>query len=293
VEIEYRNGLRDRGVITFLGGKQEFIRLGEMDDVDMMIMQHSAVTEKDGTLAAGSYGSNGFSAKLVKYIGKAAHAGGEPHLGINALNAASLGLQAVAMQRETFQDKDSIRVHPIITKGGNLVNVVPEDVRIETYIRGNNVPAIVDADFKVCRAFRAGGDAVGAQTVIVDLPGYMPMHLDDGITQVAYDNIVEVIGDKDKVRFYDPHSTGSLDAGDVSQIMPVAHMSFKCVEGVFHSSNFEIPDKETAYITPAKVMAMAAIDLLYDGAAKALEVKANFKPQMTKDEYLRVWGKLE
>ena len=44
VELEYRNRLREEGKIAFLGGKQEFIRLGAMDDVDVMVMQHTQST---------------------------------------------------------------------------------------------------------------------------------------------------------------------------------------------------------------------------------------------------------
>ena len=118
VEIEYRNSLRNDGKIHFLGGKQEFIKLGAMDDIDAMVMQHTTVPKGDGVLATCGGGSNGFVGKLIRYVGKEAHSGGAPHLGINALNAANLGLAAVAMQRETFKDEDHIRVHPIITKGG-------------------------------------------------------------------------------------------------------------------------------------------------------------------------------
>ena len=43
VEVTYRNRLREEGRLWFLGGKQEFIRLGEFDDIDISVMQHSAV----------------------------------------------------------------------------------------------------------------------------------------------------------------------------------------------------------------------------------------------------------
>ena len=76
----------------------------------------------------GSHSNNGFVSKVIRYKGLAAHAAGAPHLGVNALNAASLGLSALAYQRETFRDDDHVRIHPIITKGGNLVNVVPDEV---------------------------------------------------------------------------------------------------------------------------------------------------------------------
>lgn len=86
--------------------------------------------------AAGlSPSSNGPMAKNIRFIGGAAHAGMAPERGINALNDAQLALNAIHAQRETFREEDCVRVHPIITKGGHLVIVVPSDVRMETYVR--------------------------------------------------------------------------------------------------------------------------------------------------------------
>ena len=140
VEITYRNKLREEGKLWFLSGKQEFIRLGEFDDIDISVMQHSAVAAP-GFRAGATSVCNGFTVKLINYKGKAAHAGAAPYDGVNALNAAMLGLMAIHAQRETFRDEDHIRVHPIITKGGDIVNIVPADVRLESYVRGSNTDA--------------------------------------------------------------------------------------------------------------------------------------------------------
>lgn len=291
VEIEYRNSLREQGKIHFLGGKQEFVRLGVMDDIDMMVMQHTANTV-DGVKASCGGRSNGFVGKLIRYIGKEAHAGGAPHLGINALNAANIGLAAVAAQRETFKDEDHIRVHPIMTKGGDLVNVVPADVRLETYVRGAKVDAILDASFKVSRAFKAGGDAVGAQTVITDLPGYLPLINNYPLFDIMYENLKELVTEE-HAQYEGAGMSGSTDAGDISHLMPTVHASIGGASGIFHSESFEIEDKELAYVIAAKAMAMTVIDLLADGAEKALAVKESFKPTMTKETYLRDWGHLD
>ena len=294
VEIEYRNELKKAGKIWFLGGKQEFVKLGVFDDIDIMIMQHTSTFDGTGVKGVCGGTGNGFMGKLVRYIGKEAHAGGAPHLGINALNAAQIGLMAVNANRETFQDKDHIRVHPIITKGGDLVNVVPADVRIETYVRGNNVPAILDGSFKVTRAFKAGGDAVGAQCEVTELPGYMPFVVNNELDDVMYQNALKLVDtDKIKVDLEGPGTGGSTDAGDLSHIMPIIHAHVGGAEGIFHSESFEVPDKELAYITAAKLLATTTIDLLADGAAKALEIKSHFKPLMTKEEYLKDWGHIE
>ena len=290
VEIEYRNELKKAGKIWFLGGKQEFVKLGVFDDIDIMIMQHTSTFDGTGVKGVCGGTGNGFMGKLVRYSGKEAHAGGAPHLGINALNAAQIGLMAVNANRETFQDKDHIRVHPIITKGGDLVNVVPADVRIETYVRGANVDAILDASAKVSRAFKAGADAVGAKCEITDLPGYLPTIQNYDLFDIMYENMKEVFGDEKFVRYENTAGGGSTDAGDISYLMPMIHSYFIGAEGIGHSENYEIADKDIAYIAAAKCLAMTAIDLLADGAELGLKVKANFKPTFTKEEYLEKWG---
>src|SRR4029450_4193826 len=99
-------------------------------------------------------------------------------MGINALYAAHIALAAINALRETFRDEDTIRVHPIITHGGSQVNVIPGEGRRETYARARAVAAILDANTKVDRAFRAGALALGAKVEIETLPGYMPMTCD-------------------------------------------------------------------------------------------------------------------
>ena len=59
-----------------------------------------------------------------------------------------------------------MRVHPIMTKGGDLVNVIPNEAIIETLVRANNTKAILDASEKTDRAFLAGAVAVGAKVEI-------------------------------------------------------------------------------------------------------------------------------
>ena len=287
VELEYRAGLIKEGKIHFLGGKQEFIYEGVFDDIDMMIMQHTMVDENVKATAGGAVGK-GFIAKYIRYIGKEAHAGGAPHLGINALNAAQIGLMAINAQRETFQDKDSVRVHPIITKGGDLVNVVPADVRIETFCRGNNEPAILDASKKVDRALKAGADAVGAQVEIIDLPGYMLPYEHLPLKELVTENLEALVG-KENVG---PGVGYTTDANDVAHIVPTVHACIAGADGVGHSSEYEITDKENAYIVATKMMLMSCIDLLADGAERGLKIKESWKAPYTKEQYLKEWGNL-
>ncbi|HEU5322318.1 MAG TPA: M20/M25/M40 family metallo-hydrolase, partial [Methylomirabilota bacterium] len=115
-DVEWRVEQARAGRLEFLGGKPELMRLGHFDDVDLAMMIHTT-PQPEMRKAGVSASNNGCIVKTVRYIGRAAHAGGAPHIGINALYAANIGLAAINAVRETFRDEDSIRVHPIITHG--------------------------------------------------------------------------------------------------------------------------------------------------------------------------------
>ena len=196
---------------------------------------------------------------------------------------------AIDAQRETFRDEDNVRVHPIITKGGDLVNVVPADVRIETFCRANNMEAIEDASLKVNRALKAGADAVGAEVEIMDIPGYMTPYECPEMKAVVEDNLALIYGRENVV----PGVGYTTEANDVAHLIPVVHCTIGGAEGIAHSSHYEIRDKDSAYIKATKMLLCSAIDLLANGAEKGLSVKKNFKAPMTKEEYLRTWGHLD
>lgn len=284
-EIEYKNQLKEQGKIVYGGGKCELIREGAFDDIDLSVVHH--IGEEDVSVGSGT--GNGFVSKIIRYKGKAAHAAGAPHLGVNALNAANLGLSALAFQRETFQDKDSVRVHPIITKGGNLVNVVPDEVVIETLVRAANVDAIVDADEKTSRAFKAGAYAIGAEYEITTLPGYLPNLAEPANQEVLEAAKIATEGTDYKVVEADPnfHSGGSTDVGDLKHIQPVLTFNTGGKINGLHSVDFDIIDEELAYVTTAKIFALSAYRLLKEGAVAAKKVVADYQPVYTKEEYVK------
>ena len=282
IELEYRENLRKEGKITYFGGKQELIKKGAFDDVDMSMMFHALDLGEDKALIGPV--SNGFIGKKVKFIGKESHAGSAPEEGINALNAAMLAMNNIHAQRETFKDSDRVRVHPIITKGGDIVNVVPADVRMESYVRARTVEGMLDSNTKVNRALKAGAMAVGAEIEITEIPGYLPILRYENMDEIFKGNLEE-LGLAGKI-VEGGDFTGSFDFGDVSHLMPTLHPMIGGIKGSLHTREFQIIDEDLAYIVPAKAMAMTVVDLLFDGAKGAKGILADFKPVMTKDEYL-------
>jgi amidohydrolase len=283
IEVEWRMGLREARKLEFLVGKAELIRLGEFDDVDMALITHTNARADDALASVGDT-HNGCVVKFIRFVGRGAHAGGAPHLGINALKAAMLALAAIDANRETFRDDDAIRVHPIVTRGGEAVSAVPADVRLETFVRGKTVEAIADAAAKVDRSLRAGAQAMGARVEITTLPGYMPQAMDPNLVALSRANCAAVVGEANLGR--PRHSTGSTDVGDLGLIMPQAHPRAGGVRGTIHGADYHVVDHVEAAVNPAKAMAMTAVDLLWDGAREARRVKAEAGRKLTRDEYV-------
>ena len=282
-DVAWRVAQARAGKLEFLGGKPELLRLGHFDDVDMAMMIH-LTPQREYRKAGVAASNNGCIVKTVRYIGRASHAGGAPHLGINALYAAQIGLSAINAIRETFRDEDSIRVHPIITHGGSQVNVIPGDVRLETYVRGKSVEAILDANVRVDRALKAGALALGAQVEIETLPGYLPLFNHEGMSKYFVANASSQLGADNVTQM--GHRSGSTDMGDISHVMPTLHPYMCGASGGGHGADFTISDPKLAYIEPAKQLALMAVDMLWDDAKAAREIIADFKPRLTKEAYL-------
>ena len=281
IELEWRNQARAEGKLEFFSGKQEFVRANEMDDADIVMMTHAA-TETPGFTVNST--NNGMVGRVVRYVGRTAHAGAAPHEGINALNAAQIGLAGIHALRETFRDEDHVRVHPIITKGGSVVNNVPDEVVIETYVRAATVEAMTAAAARVDRALRAGALAIGAQVEITSNPGYLPFHQNRALSELFARNATGLVG-ADAV-MEGVHQAGSTDMGDIAHLMPAIHPYVGGVTGRVHAEDYLIEDYDLAVLKAAKAMAMTVIDLLAGGAATATEVIGGFQAPMTKDQHL-------
>ena len=270
IEVEFRADLQKKGVISYMGGKTELLHRGLLDGVDLAFMLHTGNSNKlvDTT--------NGCIVKKITYKGVSTHAGGSPHLGINALYAANLGLSAINALRETFKDEDHIRVHPIITSGGEAVNAIPDVVRMESYVRGMTMDAIMDVNRKVNRALAATAAAMGGNVHIEDMPGYWPRVYDTTLTPVMRDVMQDVLG---KVE-YKPGSyiTGCSDIGDLGALMPILHPVVGGAAGKGHGNDYRIADPELACVGSAKVQLVFLAKILGDNAKLAKQAVENYKP---------------
>jgi len=284
IELEYRQQLKDEGKIKFFSGKQQLIYEGEFDDIDSAIMVHAQPETPDSAVFLDA-DSLGFVMKNVTFRGKSVHAA-KPFDGVNALNAAALAILGIHTCRERFRDEDKVRVHFIITKGGDVVNAVPSEVTLECQVRAANLPALQRASSEVDDAIKGAALMVGAEVDIENITGYQPFNLDKALGGV-FEGVALEFMEKDAIR-HDVSMTGSSDIGDVSLLIPTIQPMVGGFNGQLHAKEFGTADDYTAYVLPAKLMALTAVRLLENGAELGKKIKSGFKPVMTKEEYIKL-----
>ena len=274
LELEFRSSLKKEGIVKYFGGKVEFLHRGVFDGIAAAIMIHSGSnTEKPVSIYKGN---NGCLTKNISYRGIASHAGGSPDKGINALYAAMLGLNAINAVRETFKEENVTRVHPIINEGGIAVNVIPDLVRLETFVRGSSPEAIVSENKKVNRALAGAALSIGANLRILDVPGYMPLHNAPSLNKAAKEAAELILG-AELVEHNNNWHAGSTDMGDLSSVMPVVHASGGGGEGIAHGNDYRVANTEEAYIHSTRFIAALAYNLLSDNASGLIEIKNEYK----------------
>lgn len=281
LEIEYRTELKNKGIIKYFGGKSEFLYRGYFDGVDIAFMVHTTTADTYSV----KKGSVGFLAKMATYKGVASHAGGFPEKGINALYAANCGLNAVNAIRERFKESDIVRVHPIITNGGAMVNAIPEKAVIESYVRASTFEAIKNINQQVNQALCGAALSIGANIDIYDVPGYAPLVNDDNMIELS-EKAAKLIVPEYGFNNIKGMGAGSTDMGDLSCVMPVVHPYACGAKGRSHGNDYEIVNPISACVDNAKFQLAILKLLLSDGAKEAKKVISEFVPMFkTKEEY--------
>lgn len=281
IDFDYREGLRKDGKIRYFSGKQNMIEQGIFDDIDCVLSMH--INGDSGTLFDINSTLAGFMVKKVIFKGVAIHSGVAPHLGKNALHGANLCMSAISYMKDQFPKEAGLQIHPVISSCSGGVNIIPDEVVLESYIRANTLDELMKAGekFDLCAVHSA--KALGLECEIRNETGYMPLAQSKELTQVVYKHMLEICEDDRIVK--NVVSGASGDVGDLGYLLPTIQFGFSGVKGRVHSSNFEIVDEENAYIHTAEIMLKTVCDLLAD---KELQVR-NADFQERKDFYMKNW----
>src|SRR5690349_2151537 len=137
------------------GGKIELLDRGAFAGLDLAMMAHPApvdVAEARPFAVSHSH---------VTYRGKAAHAAAYPEQGVNAADAFTVAQVAVGLLRQ--QLPPSVRVHGLVTRGGEAPNAIPERTEGRWYVRAESLDELAGVEERVWRCFEAGALATGCE----------------------------------------------------------------------------------------------------------------------------------
>ncbi|HIU16870.1 MAG TPA: peptidase dimerization domain-containing protein [Candidatus Avidesulfovibrio excrementigallinarum] len=250
----------EEAVIPGAGGKLRCIEAGLFDGLDAVMMCHAAARDILETTVAARTVLN------LEFFGKAAHAGADPHQGLNALTAA---VQTLNGLNGLYQQlTPGHRINAIVTDGGKVVNVIPEHAALAVQLRAPTRAELDRLKEKILDCARAGALMTGCRftaeepsPAVSDLVPSRPL-------LETYAASAQRLG-VSPVR--ELETCISTDAGTVSHHLPCIHPFFAvgCDPGLeLHSRAFaEACGRETAFrqlCTAAKILALTGYEVLSD-----------------------------
>ena len=241
------------------GGKIELLDRGAFAGLDLAMMAHPApvdVAEARPFAVSHSH---------VTYRGKAAHAAAYPEQGVNAADAFTVAQVAVGLLRQ--QLPPSVRVHGLLTRGGEAPNAIPEQTEGRWYVRAESLEELAAVEEKVWRCFEAGALATGCELEVAPESKPYAEFRADGAALASYRRNAETLGrtfaSGDTVSRMNRAST---DMGNVSQVVPAIHpyIGINSLPALNHQREFAAhcvgQDAERALLDAATALAWTAID---------------------------------
>ncbi len=239
------------------GGKVTLVEKGIFTDIDAAMMVHpSDVTRVYSTSLA-------IEALKFTYYGKSAHAASSPEKGINALDGVIQLFNGINAMRQHL--KDDVRIHGIISKGGESPNVVPALAEARFYFRArdkNYLQEVIKRGKKIahgaaemtgCKveyeSFENANDNLKPNKRLANL--YKEKLVELGVNNIAPPR----------------DSSGSTDMGNVSQVVPSIHPYISIGKGLTgHTREFAeatMSDKgHRALLTGVRALSLTGLELL-------------------------------
>lgn len=198
------------------GGKVVMVDGGAFDTIDVAIMAHPS----DAYVKSGA--SLAMEALEFKFIGRTAHAAASPEKGINALDAVINTFVSINALRQHVLP--SARIHGVITKGGEAANVIPDLAIAQFYVRATHKSYLNELVEKVKNCARAAALSTRATLEIRNYEtSYDNMVHNDPLSETFVKHLKSLGVDEIKTQ---KDGYGSLDAGNVSQVVPTIHPYF-------------------------------------------------------------------
>ncbi|MFH5821008.1 M20 family metallopeptidase [Georgenia sp. AZ-5] len=253
------------------GGKVPMVEAGLLDGVDAAMMVHPSSVDLVAMPTLGRVALD------IDFTGRPSHASASPEQGVNALDAATLAWSAIGMLRQ--QMPPEVRVHGIVTDGGQAPNIIPEHAALRVFVRAPDAGRLHALVPRVEDCARGAALATGCNVTIEQrTPPYHPLLTNSVMGQIVT-AAMELVG-RQVGAGSSGMGVGSTDMGNVSQLVPSVHPTLKLEEGLdLHTREFATaaagPRMASAVLDGARVLAATALTLFTDPAALS-RVKKEF-----------------
>lgn len=196
------------------GGKCDLVKGGAFDDIDVCYQMHIEAFNNINCKAL-AMDSIEFTFK-----GVAAHAASHPHMGVNALDAVQLTFAGINALRQHV--KSDVRIHGIVSDGGEAANIVPEKASCKFYIRASERSYLNEVTKKVINCAKGAELMTGAKLTYRNFENPFDNIINNKVLQdITKNNLIEV-GITDILEGKDG-PVGSTDIGNVSQVCPTMY----------------------------------------------------------------------
>ena len=244
------------------GGKIDMVEAGAFKEIDVAMIVHPDTRNMSTEEALAA------STLEVEFFGRPAHAAGQPHKGINALDALILAFTSINSLRQHI--RGDARIHGIITDGGEAPNIVPAHSAAVFLVRALDDDYLAELRDRVLNCFTGASVATGARLEYRWRDRtYAPMKNNMTLAGLFKQNL-ESLGRK--VEAFDPRfGLGSTDMGNVSQVVPSIHPAIAIAprDVLIHTPEFAAATVSDAghngLLDAAKAMAMTVADILQSG----------------------------
>ena len=241
------------------GGKVIMVDRGVFNGIDAAMMFHPS---RDNWWVRGALAAQPLS---MKFRGRPAHAAAMPERGINALNALLLTFHAIDSLRQHVPP--DVRIHGIITHGGDAPNIVPAYAEAEFLVRAARRKTLNEVMIKVKRCADAGAAATGATVEMEEGLAYAERNNNRVLAGLFGENMrrLGIDGDEPSAS----GGVGSSDIGNVSMVVPAIHPYLKIVDGDVSGHTPEFREAAgsargfEAMLNAAKGLAMTVLDVMY------------------------------
>jgi amidohydrolase len=236
-------------------GKPALLAAGVFEGVDVALTFHAWHTTAVMTQC------NGLQQFDFTFRGRAAHAATDPWAGASALDGVLLTYQNLNALRQFV--RDGVRIHGVVTDGGQAANVIPARAACRVAVRAMDQAELERVVGRVLDCARAAALASGTELSVERVATMDPVRPNSPLAQLHAANLAALGEQTGEWR-----ALASTDFGNVSQRLPALLFSLATwPESVaFHSTEAaEAAGQPRAYLamqTAATGMAMTAVDIL-------------------------------